>query len=265
MADWVALSVDLEPNKDDTLGGVAEAMDWFDTVVPRGTVYATHRIATELPAVVEKLAVDHEVGIHVHPREFGHDHDQLADLNADRQGELIAETRTALAAAAGVEEEDITSFRAGRHSASEVTFGVLADLGFQVDASINVRYTDYLPESLTRREGPFVLDSGLLELPTTHGRPPLLSGASLRLFPNRELTATANTLRTDKRGCSGLHALSWLRDASDGFSMYMHPYDATDHHAGLENGGDPFRERVERLLEPIEPSAFVTASGLRDQ
>lgn len=265
MADWVAFSVDLEPNKDDTLDGVAEAMEWFDDVVPRGTVFATHRIATELPAVVERLASDHEIGVHVHPREFGHDHDQLAELTADRQRELIADTRAGLAAAAGVEEDDITSFRAGRHSASETTLAVLDHLGFTVDASVNVRYTDYLPESLTRRAEPFVLDSGLFELPTTYGRPSLLSRVGIRLFPNRELTATANTLRTDRRGCSGLHALSWLRDASEGFSGYMHPYDATEHHDDLENTGQDFRERVEHLFEPADVSVFSSASDLREQ
>lgn len=262
MADWVAFSVDLEPNKDDTLNGVAEAMDWFDDTVSRGTVFATHRIATELPSVIADLAADHEIGVHVHPREFGHEHDQLAELGADQQRELIAESRAALAVAAGIDEDTIVSFRAGRHSASETTFGVLADLGFEVDASINVRYTAYLPESLTSRREPFVLDSGLFELPTTYERPPLFSRVGVRLFSNRELTATANTLRTDRRGCSGLYALRWLRDAGDGLSMYMHPYDATDHHTNLENSGDIFRDRIQRLLNSVDSSAFVAVSDL---
>ncbi|MBX0303040.1 polysaccharide deacetylase family protein [Haloarcula salinisoli] len=262
MTEWVAFSVDLEPNKDDTLDGVAEAMDWFDDVVPRGTVYATHRIATELPEVVADLAADHEIGVHVHPREFGHEHDQLAELDADRQRELIRRTRSTLAEVASVDKREVTAFRAGRHSASETTFEVLQELGFEVDASINVRYTNYLPESLTARQNPFTLDSGLFELPTTYARPPLLSLVGLRLFPNRELTATANALRSDRRGCSGLRALSWLRAESNGFSMYMHPYDATTHHADLENAGSEFRNRVERLLDPVAPAAFVTASEL---
>lgn len=263
MTEWVAFSVDLEPNKDDTLDGVAEAMRWFDDVVPRGTVYATHRVATELPDLIADIAIDHEIGVHVHPREFGHGHDQLAEVNADRQRELITVTRMRLAEAAGVDEHEVTAFRAGRHSARETTFQVLADLGFEVDASVNVRYTNYLPESLTAKQDPFRLDSGLLELPTTYGRPSLFSLERLRLFPGRELTATANTLRSDRRGCSGLRALSWLRDEMNGFSMYMHPYDATTHHTELDNNGTEFRERVECLLDPVPSSAFVTAKDLQ--
>lgn len=120
-------------------------MEWFDEVVTCGTVYATHRIATKLPDVIESLAVNHETGVHVHPREFGHEHDQLAELNANRQRELVAETRRALAEAAEISESEITAFRAGRHSASETTLAVLANLEFDVDASINVQYTDFLP------------------------------------------------------------------------------------------------------------------------
>lgn len=142
---WLAFSVDLEPNKDGTLTGIEKAMAWFDETVPRGTVYTTYRIATELPDVVAALAVDNEIGVHVHPREFGHDHDQLAELSTDRQRGLIRRTRAAVAEAASMRSDDIVSFRAGRHSASEATFAVLADLGFTVDASINVRYTEYLP------------------------------------------------------------------------------------------------------------------------
>lgn len=264
MPDWIAFSVDLEPNKDDSLDGVAGAMDWFDQVIPRGNVYATHRIATELPGVINALAADHEIGVHVHPREFGHEHDQLAELDKDRQRELITETRIALARAAKISEHEITAFRAGRHSANKATFSVLADLGFEMDSSINVRYTDYLPDSLTSRRDPFILESGLFELPTTYGRPPLLSLTGLRLFPDRNLTATANNLRTDRRGCSGLHALSWLRDTVSGLSMYMHPYDATVYHEELSNSGAVFRKRAERLLNPIESSAFVSASDLYD-
>jgi hypothetical protein len=265
MTDWIAFSVDLEPNKDGSLEGVAEAMEWVNSVVPRGTVYVTHRIATELPGVVADLAADHEIGVHVHPREFGHQDDQLAALPADRQWELISETRSTLAAVTGVPEREISAFRAGRHSANETTFAVLSELEFTVDASVNVRYTADLPEAVTSRAQPFRLDTGLFELPTTYARPPLLSRVGLRLFPNRELTATANTLRTDRRGCTGLRALSWLRTEVDGLSMYMHPYDATEYHAELENSGAAFRERAESLLAEADESVFLTATGIRRQ
>lgn len=265
MPDWVAFSVDLEPNKDDSLDGVSEAMEWFDDVVPRGTVYATYRIATELPDVIERLATDHEIGVHVHPREFGYDHDQLAELDAGRQRDLLTETRSSLAKAADIPEDEVTAFRAGRHSASETTFDVLADLGFEVDASVNVRYTEYLPKPMTRRQTPFQLKSGLIELPTTWARPPLFSRVGLRSFPGRTLTATANTLRTDTWMVSGLRALVWLVDAVDGgVSMYIHPYDANAHHADPENCGRPFRSRIKQLLDSVESrSEFVTASEVR--
>lgn len=118
-------------------------------------------------------------------------------------------------------------------------------------------------KSLTNRQEPFALESGLFEITTTYTRPPLSSLLSLRLFPNRELTATGNTLRSDRWGCSGLHAFLWLRDAMSRFSMYIHPYDANTYHETLPNNGMVFRERVERLLGPAESSAFVSASNLR--
>lgn len=262
MPDWVAFSVDLEPNKDGSLNGVSEAMEWFDDVVPRGTVYATYRIATELPDVIERLATDHEIGVHVHPREFGYDHDQLAELDSEQQRELIARTRTALADAASVRETSIVTFRAGRHSASETTLNVLGDLGFMVDASVNINYTDYLPISLTRRPDPFIISSELLELPTTFGRPPLLSRLGLRTFPSRTLTATANTLRTDRRGTTGIHALRWLVRSTEGISFYMHPYDATDHHGELINNGNVFRKRFESLADLFN-GEYLNASEVR--
>lgn len=264
---WVALSVDLEPNKDDTLAGIAEAMEWFDETVPRGTVYATYRIATELPTVLESLAETHEIGVHVHPREFGHEHDQLARLPVERQRELIDETRTALADAVSTPPSRITSFRAGRHSASLDTLAVLSELEFDVDASVNVRYDDYLPDRLTTRVEPTWVADELLELPTTYYRPSLLSRASLRVFPQREITATANTLRTDSPICSGVRALRELFSSTrSGVSMYMHPYDATDHHAELPNAGGAFRTRVETVLADVnDPSSFVTATDVRDR
>lgn len=261
---WIAFSVDLEPNKDGSLDGIAGAMDWYDETIPWGTVYTTYRIATELPEVVDRLAATHELGVHVHPLEFGHEHDQLAELPRDRQRELIVRTRRAVADAAALDPDILTAFRAGRHSASHTTLDVLAELGFDVDASVNVRYTAYLPETLTRETGPFRLDSGMLELPTTWARPPLLSRPGLRIFPERTLTATANTLRTDGRGCSGLRAMKWLVDVADeGISMYMHPYDATSYHADLENGGHVFRSRLEEVFDAVGTSAeFVTVAEI---
>ena len=264
---WLAFSVDLEPNKDGTLTGIEDAMEWFDATVPRGTVYATYRIATELPSVLETLAEAHEIGVHVHPREFGHEHDRLARLPAERQRELIDETRSALADAVSAPTDRITSFRAGRHSASLDTLAVLSDLGFDVDASVNVRYDDHLPDHLTTRTGPTWIDDELLELPTTYYRPFLLSRPSLRVFPQREITATANTLRTDSPICSGGRAIRGLfSSARTGVSMYMHPYDATDHHAELPNAGAEFRTRVETVLADVtDRCSFVTATDVRDR
>lgn len=264
MAGWFAPSVDLEPNKDDSLTGIVEAMEWFDATVPWGTIYATHRIATELPDVIAMLAADHEIGVHVHPREFGHDHDQFAELDRERQRELISETRSALAEAAGLRETTIVAFRAGRHSASKTTFDVLNDLDFATDASVNINYTDYLPVSLTRHPDPFMIDSGLLELPTTFGRPPLFSKLGIRTFPDRTFTATANTLRTDRRGTTGIGALRWLLRSTEGVSFYLHPYDATDYHADLPNNGDAFRERFESLIGWFD-GEYLNASEVYDR
>lgn len=242
----VVFSVDLEPNQDGTLAGVREAMEWFERTVPAGTVFATQRIATELPELLAQLDETLEIGVHVHPREFGHEHDQLAELSRERQRELITETRTAVADAIGSQPEAVTSFRAGRHSASETTLSVLSELGFRVDASINVRYGEYLPRSIRRQTGPFEHD-GLVELPTSHARLSLLSRCALRGLLARPVTATAATLRADAWGCSGLRATRQVLDAATVASFYMHPFDATDYH-DLENDGATFRERFEQLV-----------------
>ena len=248
MIDSAALSVDLEPNKDDTMDGVRDAMEWFDQVVPRGTVFATHRIATETPELLAMLAESHEIGVHVHPREFGHDHDQLAELSPNRQRELITQTRTKITDATGIEP---ISFRAGRHSASRKTLRVLRDLGFAIDASINVRYDEYLPADLTECSEPFEID-GLIEVPVTHGTLPIFSTCGLRGLAERPVTATASTLRTDRWGCSGPAALTWLIEQAEFFSFYAHPYDATDHHK-LKNASGPFRRRFEEIVKQVEP------------
>lgn len=254
MAESVVFSVDLEPNKDGTLDGVADAMEWFDRTVPRGTVFATYRIATELPELLVDLAETHEIGVHVHPREFGYDHDQLAELSVDRQRELVARTRAAITDATGTEP---TTFRAGRHSASRETISAVSELGFTVDASVNVRYDDYLPTEITERTEPFALD-GLIELPVTHGTLPVVSQCGVRALVERPVTATAATLRADRWRCSGVDAVRHLLDDAGVASFYMHPYDATDHH-DLENGGETFRRRFRQLAASASTTTVSAA------
>jgi hypothetical protein len=256
-----ALSVDLEPNKDGSLDGVREAMAWFDRVVPRGTVFATHRIAADLPGLLADLAASHEIGVHVHPREFGIEHDELAQLDRAHQRELITCTRTAVADAIGVDPAGVGSFRAGRHSAGPTTLGVLADLGFAVDASVNVRYREHLPSAVLDRSAPFRLDAtgafdgdsgkvgDLVEVPTTFTRPRPLTRPWI-YTRGGPVMATANTLRTDRFGCSGERALRAALRSSKLFSLYLHPYDATTYHS-IENAGPAFRARLERLLESV--------------
>lgn len=258
----VMFSVDLEPNKDGSLNDVRGAVTWFDRTVPEGTVFTTHRIATALPELVDKLRENHEIGVHVHPKEFGHDHDQLAELSRDRQAKLISTTREAIADAVDCDPDQIQSFRAGRHSASEETIDVLRNLGFEVDASVHVRYDDYLPESITRRNDPFEW-GGLVEVPTSFTRLPILS----RCGPRGVVTATANALRTDSWLCSGERAIHHLLNASQVVSMYMHPYDATDYHDSIENSGEEFRQRVERTIDALEnrSAEFTTSSSLESR
>jgi peptidoglycan/xylan/chitin deacetylase (PgdA/CDA1 family) len=258
----IAFSVDLEPNKDGSFDGVAEAMDWYDNLVPQGTVYTTYRVATERPDIVSRLADEHDIGVHVHPKEFGHDHDDLATLTPERQRNLIAETRDAVAGAADVKPTGITAFRAGRHKASSETLSVLSNLGFIVDASVNVRYRDHMPDSVTDTVVPFQHECGIIELPTTYAVPSLVSRVGLRAGPGGNVTATAHELRTDRRCCTGLRALSWLfEQTGDVVSMYMHPYDATDYHEGLENTGTQFRHRLKKLFSETNRQ-YITASDL---
>lgn len=259
MADTVAFSVDLEPNLDNTMDGVRDAMMWFDQTVPRGTVFATYRIATEAPDLLAMLAESHEIGVHVHPREFDHKHDQFAKLSRDRQRELIGWTRAAIDDATGTEP---ISFRAGRHSINYDTLDVLAELGFTVDASINVRYDKYLPAALMDHSEPFKLD-GLFEVPVTYGTLPIISVCGFRALTERPVTATAATLRADRWGCSGISALTELATNSEFLSFYMHPYDATDYH-DLENSGEPYRRRAETLIDWLSDTTFVTIEEVID-
>lgn len=269
-----ALSVDLEPNKDGSLDGIRDAMAWFDRVVPRGTVFATYRIAADRPDLLADLAGDHEVGVHVHPREFGHDHDRLARLDAARQREVIVRTRSAVADAIGTDTEAVTSFRAGRHSAGPTTLSVLANLGFSVDASVNARYREPLPSAVIDRSAPFRLDAAamfdgesngvgdLVEVPTTFARPRPLTRPWL-YTRGGPVVATANTLRTDRLGCSGVRALRAVLRSSGVVSLYLHPYDATDYHE-LANAGVPFRRRFTSLVESLSAaeSEFVAVGDL---
>jgi len=261
MARQAVFSVDLEPNKDDTMEGVRDAMRWFDETVPRGTVFATHRIAVEAPDLLAELASSHEIGVHVHPREFGHEHDQLAELPPDRQRELIAQTRFEIADAVGTEP---VSFRAGRHSASRETLRVLANLGFAVDASLNVRYDEYLPKDISERSEPFELN-GITEIPATHGELPTMSRCGVRALAERPVTTTAATLRADRWGCRGLTAFMHLAKTFKFISFYMHPYDATNYH-DLENCGEMYRERMEKVIERLDNNSvqFVTAENISD-
>jgi len=259
MADTVLFSVDLEPNKDGTMDGVRDAMEWFDETVPQGTVFATHRIATEVPELLGMLAESHEIGVHVHPREFGHDHDQLAELPLTRQQELIKRTRAAVTDAVG---DEPVSFRAGRHSASRETFDVLTELGFVVDASINARYDEYLSRTLTKRSKPFEID-GLFEVPVTYGTLPILSTCCFRALVERPVTATAATLRADRWGCSGTSVLFSLATDADVLSFYMHPYDATDYHS-LENDAGVYRRRAETLISQLSEWSFMSIRELAE-
>lgn len=243
----ILFSVDLEPNKDDTLNGVRDAMQWYDSTLPKGTVFTTRRIATEMPDLVEELSGSHEIGVHVHPREFGHDHDQLAELPKERQRELIIETMEKISEVTG---RTPASFRAGRHSVSKETIDILMNLGFSVDASVNIRYGKYLSRKIVEQKGPFEL-GGIEEIPVTYQSLPVLSRCGLRGYLAGPITATAATLRADQWGCSGKSAMKLLFEQSSIISYYMHPYDATDHH-NLENSGAEYRQRVESIIDAVK-------------
>lgn len=260
MRNTLAFSVDLEPNKDGTFTGVADAMSWFNDQVPNGTVFSTYRIATELPDLLANLASTHEIGVHVHPREFGHEHDQFAELSKSRQREILSVSREAIADATGLQKSEIVSFRAGRHSIDKDGLDVLAEIGFDVDASININYTEYLPENLTRCAHPFKLANGLREVPTTYINPSLISLVGLCILPSRTVTATATTLRADSWLCSGECTLRYFfSQTSTPISMYMHPYDATSYH-DMKNDGHTFRRRAEQLFQST--AKFVSVREL---
>ncbi len=69
-----------------------------------------------------------EAGMHMHPQTIDYGVDaHLGELSADRQRELLESGRDRLAAALG---EAPRAFRPGCFSASDATFGILAELGF---------------------------------------------------------------------------------------------------------------------------------------
>lgn len=255
-----AVSMDFEPNGDGSTTGLGEALDWFDAAVPRGTIFATRDAAEAFGERLAELSNSHELAVHVHPLEFGHEHDVLARLDPDEQRRLVRETRTAIAAATGTPADELTAFRAGRHAASETTFDVLAGLGFAVDASVNRTYRAHLPAAITDRHGPFRLDCGLLELPTTSAVVPLLSRTGLAAPLWRRVTATASTVRADRGLTTGDRRLRAALAAArpEVVSIYVHPYDVTGYHADLPNAGETFRARCEGLLSMC--SAYVTAT-----
>lgn len=260
----LAFSIDLEPNADGSFEGVRRVTKWFDTHVGRGTIYVTNETAKELPDSVFALARAHEIGIHVHPREFGYEHDQLAELDKEAQRELIGRTRRSVAEAAGLRTGDLTSFRAGRHSASQVTLSLLAELGFEIDASVNVRYDRFIDEEIRTRVTPVRLATGLVELPTTYVTPRILTRVGVDSLPDRIVTATANTLRTDSLLATGTEKIRYvMQHGPEICSMYMHPYDASDYYPDLENTGSVFRERMESCFGFADE--FVSASDVASQ
>lgn len=258
----LAMSVDLEPNADGSLDGIADAMDWYDELVDRSTIYTTYRIATELPGLVSELAESHEIGVHVHPVEFGFDHDGFANLRRDDKSRTVSETRDALLSVAGVDA--VRSFRAGRHSVDDETLDVLQRNGFDVDASINVNYGGV--ERLMTQRQPCTVTTNFVEIPVSYYEPRWLSkqGLDKVLRRNRYVTATASTLRTDTFVSTGVELLEPLfHDPDlDTISMYLHPYDVSGHSArgGI---GNACRNRFEKVFGWTDE--FVTASDVYDE
>lgn len=265
-SNWIAFSVDLEPNLDGTLNGVKEAMEWYDDTVPTGTIFTTHTVVKELPDMIRGLADNHEIGVHVHPNEFDFDHDKFAKLPIREQTSLIKKTRNKIESECDINAESITSFRAGRHSIDRNTFEVLSSLGFTTDASINIEYGEKIDDSVVDIDSPTPLYDGILEIPTTYTVPRLFSGLGIRALPRRTITATSSTVRIDRRGLSGSEALREIWSQTDsGFSFYMHPHDASGYHTHLENNGETFRNRIEEFLQGIrEGTNFVQMSEISE-
>jgi peptidoglycan/xylan/chitin deacetylase (PgdA/CDA1 family) len=210
------------------------------------------------------LADNHEIGVHVHPKEFGYEHDRLARLNPVQQQNLIRETRTSVANAADLPEDEIISFRAGRHSIGQTTWRILAEEGFETDASVNVQYEEKVPKRARKKCGVFKLPNDLVEIPISWYKPPLFSLPGLWSFPQRTVTATSSTIRIDRRGCTGYDAFQWLvTNLNTNLSTYLHPHDATDYHKNLDNNGKVFRKRFEKLVHNLDCEQ-VTASQIAE-
>lgn len=95
----------------------------------RVTLFLTPRVAEKQTALVLELAAQGaELGMHLHPQtiDFGY-HQHLGQLPAAVQQTLLTSARDRLARALG---RPPVSVRPGCFSASDETFGLLADLGF---------------------------------------------------------------------------------------------------------------------------------------
>lgn len=95
----------------------------------RVTLFLIPRLAEAQADVVKQLGeAGAELGMHMHPQtsDLGHDR-HLGEFAADEQRELLRAGRERIEAAVG---EAPTSFRPGCFSATDETFGLLAELGF---------------------------------------------------------------------------------------------------------------------------------------
>lgn len=252
----LALSIDLEPNPDGTISDVPEIMRWYDNLVQGSTIYTTYKIATEIPQIVAELSRSHEIGMHVHPKEFGYEHDDFTKLSYENKRKIISTTMEELLSIRGVDSVD--SFRAGRHCIDDDTLNLIREEGFSVDASYNINYGG--AKNIDSKH-PVLLSNNLVELPVSYYEPRWLSKQGLNkiLRKNRFITATASTLRSDTRISNGVELLKPLFTDSeiDIVSMYLHPYDLSDNSTNIKNSGAECRARLKHIIK--ESDSIVSA------
>jgi len=229
-----------------------EALDDHDATT---TCFVVSDLLDSHPAAVDALVdAGYEIGSHTHT------HRLLPSLGPDERREEIIQSRERLAAATG---EEIRGFRAPAFDIADDHFQVLADAGYDYDASVvssrkipgwyGGEYDTYRPVPATDvdQDAP----AGITELPTSvmPGLRLPLTGTWLRFFGPRYTILGMRLLA--RRGIAPV--------------LYVHPWEFVDlpdvegvPERVYVRTGAWMRRAVERIL--AQPFEFTTASRILD-
>jgi hypothetical protein len=183
--------------------GITRVLDIFNEKDIKAMFFVTGKYAEENESVIENIHdMGHEIGCH------GYSHgldisENFVDIEADEQIEKIAKSSKILK---DITSQNVKVFRAPYAKADHITLGVLEELGYQCDSSVNSMRFDFgmgvsnnvkaffAPKKPYHpsRENLFKKgDSKILEIPISAFIAPLTMSA-LRTFGNRKFNFIFN-------------------------------------------------------------------------